>query len=268
MLNLIKTIFTENDPLKKHIKKQTIFEAVVIKKINTNGYIVKINDRTAFMPRSLIGDILLCHGMVLPIELKIHVIIISIEDEKNVVVSAIGAQQKTLKELQLGDIKQAYVANIRNKQAYVDIQGCICCLPNKECALELNAKCKKVLSVGASIKVKIIDKKYIDKTDKETGLVYKKEEVTCSIKQQLPNPWDESISYSIGDTVKGIVRKNSKMGVVIELEPGIYGLLHSSKFVGDPSMQKSVLYKAGRIATVKVDEILLDKQRIGFSLPD
>ncbi len=74
---------------------------------------------------------------------------------------------------------------------------------------------KEVLKKGNFIKAKVID---IDVEERKLGL---------SLKQVLPNPWDNvDVNYPIGKKIKGKVKNITSYGAFVELDKDITGLLH------------------------------------------
>jgi small subunit ribosomal protein S1 len=56
------------------------------------------------------------------------------------------------------------------------------------------------------------------------------EEISLGMKQLTPNPWDKVAQrYPPGAVVTGVVRKLTRFGAFVELEPGLEGLLHVSE---------------------------------------
>lgn len=77
---------------------------------------------------------------------------------------------------------------------------------------------ESLYKVGDSVKVKIIS------IDPFSG------KVNLSIKQLLGDPWKEGAKkYSVGKEFETTISRTSSYGAFVQLEPGIEGLIHSSK---------------------------------------
>lgn len=84
--------------------------------------------------------------------------------------------------------------------------------------------------------------------------------VNLSIKQLTPDPFKEKAKeYKSDDVVKGIVTKVNNMGVFLELEDGLEGLIPSSK------MEPDVSYEIGQSVTCLVDSVEETKRRISLA---
>lgn len=76
----------------------------------------------------------------------------------------------------------------------------------------------EMYKVGQEVKVKVVS------IDPLTG------KVNLSIKQLSKDPWQEAESkYQIGTTFESEISRTSSYGAFVQLEPGIEGLIHSSK---------------------------------------
>jgi small subunit ribosomal protein S1 len=121
---------------------------------------------------------------------------------------------------------------------------------NSEAAL------KREVKKGQNLEVKIIS---VDKENKKIAL---------SVKQTLPNPWDEAFRhYSPGTVVKGIVQNIMPFGAFIKLPEGIEGLVHISDFSWTKRINhpEDILKKGDEIEVV-VMEVNPQNEKISFSL--
>jgi small subunit ribosomal protein S1 len=121
---------------------------------------------------------------------------------------------------------------------------------NSEAAL------KREVKKWQDIEVKIIA---VDKENKKIAL---------SLKQILPNPWDEAFRhYSPGTVVKGIVQNIMPFGAFIKLPEGVEGLVHISDFSWTKRINhpEDVL-KKGEEVDVVVTEVSPKNEKIFLSL--
>ncbi|MDR2399704.1 MAG: 30S ribosomal protein S1 [Endomicrobium sp.] len=118
------------------------------------------------------------------------------------------------------------------------------------------AALKREVKKEQEIEVKIIS---VDKENKKIAL---------SVKQTLPNPWDEvSRHYIPGTVVKGIVQNIMPFGAFVKLPEGIEGLVHISDFSWTQKINhpENVLKKGDEVEVV-VMGINPQNERISLSL--
>jgi small subunit ribosomal protein S1 len=94
--------------------------------------------------------------------------------------------------------------------------------------------------------------------------------IALSVKQVSPDPW-ESVTerFRPGDKVKGKVKRCTKFGAFVEIEPGIEGLVHISEM----SYRKRVVkpeevVRPGEVVEVVIKEIEASRRRVGLSIRD
>ncbi|MCL1934986.1 MAG: bifunctional 4-hydroxy-3-methylbut-2-enyl diphosphate reductase/30S ribosomal protein S1 [Defluviitaleaceae bacterium] len=118
-------------------------------------------------------------------------------------------------------------------------------------------KSKKSLpayKVGDIVKVRIL------KLDKE------KQKISLSIKELLPNPWDDvETKYEKNSIVKGKVVRTAKFGAFIELEENIDGLIHISHLSMRRIEKPEEVLKVGDVIDVKILEIDKENKKISLS---
>jgi small subunit ribosomal protein S1 len=114
----------------------------------------------------------------------------------------------------------------------------------------------EVLKVGQRVEIMILDYDLQKKT------------VSLGLKQVLPNPWDDiGTRYPVGAKVKTKITRIIKFGLVLELEEGIEGFLHSD----DISWTKQVrnildIYKKGQKIDIVVLSIDSSEKKIKLGL--
>ena len=115
---------------------------------------------------------------------------------------------------------------------------------------------QKILKIGEEIEVKVLS------IDRE------KEEFTVSIKQLQPNPWEEDISTQYAPYTKhtGQVYAITKMGVYLEIAPGIEGFLQNKQMSWTKRIQNPTeLFKEGDAVEVMVIDIDTDAKLLQVS---
>ena len=74
------------------------------------------------------------------------------------------------------------------------------------------------MKVGQDVKVKVLA------VDPE------KDRISLSIKQTLPQPWDNiTEKVAEGDVLEGTVKRLTSFGAFVEVFPGVEGLVHISQ---------------------------------------
>ena len=97
--------------------------------------------------------------------------------------------------------------------------------------------------------------------DKERG------RISLSIKATQPGPW-ESVAekISVGDEIKGTIRRLTDFGAFVEVLPGVEGLIHVSQISWDRVNKPSDVLKVGQEVQVKVLNVDPEKHRLGLSI--
>lgn len=118
-----------------------------------------------------------------------------------------------------------------------------------EISWEKVAHPKEYHAVGDTLKVKVLG------TDERTG------KLNLSIKQLSDDPWQTiEQRYETGMTIDGKVSRIESFGVFVNVEPGVDGLIHSSK------LDSSVELKRGESITVHVESVDSKQRRMSLSL--
>ena len=132
-----------------------------------------------------------------------------IEQERN------EKRSKLLAEMTPGDIRKGTVKNITDFGAFIDLNGIDGLLHITDMSWGRIGHPSEVLKVGQDIDVVVLD------INKE------KERVSLGLKQKMANPWDKIESkFPVGAKVKGKVVNRVPYGALVELEPGVEGLVH------------------------------------------
>ncbi len=94
-----------------------------------------------------------------------------------------------------------------------------------------------------------------------------RDRISLSIKRLQPDPWLEAIKkYQVGQMVKGKVNKVMPFGAFVELDPEIYGLVHSVELSNDEVKDPSEIVKVGDEKEFKIISIEPQEHRLGLSL--
>jgi small subunit ribosomal protein S1 len=94
-----------------------------------------------------------------------------------------------------------------------------------------------------------------------------RDRISLSIKRLQMDPWVESIKkYQVGQLVRGKVTKVMPFGAFVELDPDIYGLVHSVELSSEEVKDPQDLVKVGDELEFKIISIEPQEHRLGLSL--
>ena len=111
-------------------------------------------------------------------------------------------------------------------------------------------------------------KKGDEVTAKVTSVDAESQRLSLSIKEFLPNEWDDyAKGRSIGDEVVGTVSKITDFGLFIELSEGVEGLAHISE-VDRAGGELEQAYAPGEPVRARIIKIDMVDKKIGLSLRD
>ena len=162
-------------------------------------------------------------------------------------------REKFYETVHEGDIVEGEVSSITNFGVFVNLGALEGLVHITELAWQRNAKIKYLAEKGDKVKVKVI------------GIDREKNKISLSIRQTLPDPWEDvTARWSKGTKAEGTVTNLTDFGAFVELEPGIEGLIH----IGDLSWgrikhPKEVL-KKGQKVDVIVLEVKTEEKRISL----
>ncbi|MDR3196064.1 MAG: S1 RNA-binding domain-containing protein [Endomicrobium sp.] len=173
-----------------------------------------------------------------------------VEDEKN------ASREAVLASIVEGQVLDGIVSRIANFGAFVDIGGMDGLLHIGELAWYKVKKVEDLLHVGQKIKVQVL------KVDKAGG------KVSLSIKNLIANPWDSIAErFPVGLVMEGKIASIMDYGVLVELEPGVKGLLRASEYAwndGEAALKREV--KKGREIEVKIIGVDKENKKIILSV--
>jgi small subunit ribosomal protein S1 len=208
----------------QEVEEGKIVTGTAIRKIK-GGLLVDIGVHV-FLPASQVdirrpNDIADYIGRVVQCEvLKID------EQRRNIVVSRRSliekerqfAQQKLLKELEVGQIRKGIVKNIADFGAFVDLGGIDGLLHITDMSHTRIQRPSEMVSIDQEVEVQVLN---IDRD---------RVKIALGMKQMLPNPWDNvEAKYPVSSIQKGEVVNVMSYGAFVKLEPGIEGLVHISE---------------------------------------
>ena len=139
--------------------------------------------------------------------------------------------------------------------AFIDLNGADALLHCSDLSYSRVKKPSDLLSVGETIKVKII------KIDNET------KRISCGVKQMHPDPY-KSIDkkFKLNKIYKGTVTRCVDYGAFVRLAEGLEGLVHSSEIDWTKkNINPSKILSPSQEIDVKIIEIDAEKRRISLS---
>lgn len=166
------------------------------------------------------------------------------------------AQRKeAMDKLTVGETVEGKVARLTNFGAFIDLGGVDGLVHVSEISYDHVNKPSDVLKVGQDVKVKILD------VDEEHG------RISLSIKQTLPQPWDEvGEKIAEGDVLDGTVKRLTSFGAFVEVMPGVEGLVHISQISHKHIATPNEVLEPGQDVKVKVLSVDPAAHRLALSI--
>jgi small subunit ribosomal protein S1 len=163
------------------------------------------------------------------------------------------AKQQLLSQLNVGDVREGVVRNIRDFGAFVDLGGVDGMVHVSQMSWDRIKHPSEVLTVGQKVKVKI------QKIDPETH------KISLAYRDLFESPWTNASSkYPV--TSKGTVSKIMDFGAFVKLEPGIEGLVHISELSYKRVHRVGDVVQEGQQVEAKVLSVDPENQRISLSI--
>lgn len=249
----------------EHLDEAFKSERVVtgkVREVVKGGLLVDLGVR-AFMPasqveRGFVEDL----GQYVGLELPAKIIELN-RGRKKVILSRkalleeeyAGKRTETLATIQEGDLVKGSVRRLTQFGAFVDIGGVDGLLHISEISWHRINHPSEALKVGDEIDVLIL------RVDREN------EKVSLSLKQILPNPWDNIENrYPVGQIVPAKVVRLVPFGAFVQLEPGVEGLVHISHLANYHVAKPEDVIQEGQGINVKILSVDQEGKRIRLSL--
>lgn len=175
---------------------------------------------------------------------------------KEIVQQECEANKKAvLDKLVVGDVVEGKVARLTNFGAFIDLGGVDGLVHVSEISFERVGKPSDVLKVGQDVKVKVLA------VDPE------KDRISLSIKQTLPQPWDNiTEKVAEGDVLEGTVKRLTSFGAFVEVFPGVEGLVHISQISHKHIATPNEVLASGEKVKVKVLNVNAEEHRLALSI--
>lgn len=168
------------------------------------------------------------------------------------------SQLRFFNKLSIGETLEGMVTRLTRFGAFIKIGSLTGLIHITEITWGRITDIEDHLKINQKIKVKIIA---IDR---------KKEQILFSIKQTLPNPWEDLIKhYKAGDTVVGQVAEVKDYGAFIVLKPGLEGLVHISDVLTEKNGKTAHdFFQVDETYQAKIVSIDIPKKRIQLTLKE
>ena len=251
--------------MEKAFETQKEVEGIITNKVK-GGFIVNIESCLCFLPGSQV-DTKPIKNMDHLMNVPQKFLCVKLDKVRgNIVVSRKAILAKTrqkelegiLSKIKEGDIVDAQVKAILDWGAFLDLNGADALLHVTDLSYSRVNKPSDLLSIGQSIKVKII------KIDSET------KRISCGVKQMHPDPYENlEKKYKVGKIYDGMVTKVVDYGAFVKLEEGLEGLVHQSCLSWTKkNIHPSKILSSSQKIKVKVIELDTEKRRISLSYKD
>ena len=251
----------------KHLKYQEIYNSIgnrvaypaVVKELIHGGYFLDIDGIEVFMPGSLGGVNKLVNFDAL-LNKEIYVVPINYAKDKNyIVVSHRDYLQslipQALENIVSGEGKSGFITGTTRFGVFCEFDKCLTGLIHKSDLDDETTEAfnDRTLKPGHELSFVIKEK------TKDNRIILTQKEFIPEI-----DPWvDIHDRYAIPSQVQGKIRKKTKYGMFIELEPKIVGLLHVSDIPDYINIDDN---KEGDPITVDLIKIDIESKKIFFKI--
>lgn len=247
------------------IFKNNKYCEVNIKEVIKGGLIGTLEGIRVFMPRSQCAARRV-ENLETLVGKTLEVKIIEFDKKNNkVVISRRIVEEEILKNekralwdsIKNGEKRIGTVTKLVKFGAFVNIGGVEGLIHINDLSWSRVNNPEEVVSVGDEVEVFVQD---VDKA---------KERISLSLKDIITNPWDTiEGKYVVGTVLTGKVSKFIKVGVFVELEPGIEGFVHISEITDDNIVKSSDLLSLGQEVKVKILDVKEENHKISLSIKD
>jgi predicted RNA-binding protein with RPS1 domain/uncharacterized LabA/DUF88 family protein len=157
-----------------------------------------------------------------------------------------------------GEVVEGVVKSITEFGAFLDLGGVDALLHVSQMAWQHVRHPSQIVAINQKLRVKVLE------VDPGTG------RVSVGLKQLTDDPWLYAASkYEVGRLVHGRVSGVKEYGVFVELEPGIFGLLHVSNIFPQPwGHHPGERFRLDQEMDVIVSKVDLEARRLAFTLAE
>ena len=228
------------------------------------GFMVLIDDVTAFLPGSLVDVRPVRETQYLEGTTSEFKVVKADKTSNNIVVSRKAAllgdseenRGEMLSKLNEGDVVEGIIKNLTDYGAFIDLGGLDGLLHITDISWKKIKHPSELLNIAEKIQVKIIS------IDNE------KNRVSLGLKQLEDDPWDDLIkNYEIGMKAACTISNITDYGLFMEIDDGIEGLVHVSEIDwtnNNPNPHK--LANVGDQVEVMILGIDKEKRRVSLGI--
>ena len=161
-------------------------------------------------------------------------------------------RQEEISNINVGDTVKATVVSFEPYGVIVQIGLARGVLKYNQVSHYRDEKAEKIIAIGDELALKVIAKEG--------------NKIDLSRKALIPSPYQVYVSKNpVSTTVKGKVSQKLPVGIILELEKGVTGLLHKSEYSWNPNDNLDMCVKIGDEIEVKIIKTDDEKQRISLS---
>lgn len=163
------------------------------------------------------------------------------------------------KHLSVGAVMRGRVTALKDYGAFIDLGGIEGMLHVSELSFQRARHPKDILAIGQELEVLIIRLE-------QTNDPRKPEKISLSLKSLEKDPWsDVETRFPEGTRLTGTVTRTETFGAIVEVEPGVEGLLHISELGKGQKLRhaKEALNPGDRVDVV-VQMIDREKRRMSL----
>ncbi|MBQ7516702.1 MAG: 30S ribosomal protein S1 [Schwartzia sp.] len=244
------------------VEREEIVPATV-KQVVKGGIVAEVRGARAFIPASqvechFVKDLSVYVGQTLdtlPLECDIKKQRLVLSRRKILEREQKEKQEALFGTLETGQTLHGTVKRLVDYGAFIDIGGVDGLAHISDLSWTRVKHPSDVLEVGQELDV------YIKNFDPE------KKRISLSIKETMPNPWDEKIeNYHEGEIIRGRIIKLMEFGAFMEIEPGFDGLIPMGELSNTNIAKADEVVHVGDEVTVKILHIDKSRRRISLSL--
>ena len=228
---------------------------IIVELFGIRGFIPTSQIRLkSFSPEDLLGTSLTVK--ILELDGRKNKLILSqkmaVQEEKA------DLREKTMQNLELGQIVSGEVVRVTDFGAFIDLGGIDGLLPISEFSWQRVNNPQEILKVGQKVELKVL------KIDRETN------RISLSLKRMQNDPWNELTGkIKENELIKGTISKVANFGAFVEVHPGVEGLLPRSEITADSETPKVEDYlSVGQEIEVLVRRFAPNEHRLSLSLKE
>jgi len=269
LLSLKKAaVDTKWDEFTEAMEKDALVEVRGLE-VNKGGLIVVVDGIRGFIPSSQFGKDYIGNMGKLKGK-KVSVKVIEVDREKNRLIFSekhvseageIAQRVQALTAVKVGEVYKGVVSGIMHFGLFVTVT-----VPLTQDGVEKTGHVEGLVHISEISWEKVGDPQDYHKVGdavevKVLGIDESAGKLNLSLKQLANDPWTSIESrYPIGTTTTGKVSRVAPFGVFVKIEPGVDGLIHTSKLAADQ------VFEINDLVTVVVESVDPAQRRMSLSV--